>query len=51
MAKKGKARNTEKRSLFKLRTAIIFGGVAVLVLCAGIILLFAGIRNIITPFS
>lgn len=51
MAKKGKARNTEKRSLFKLRTAIIFGGVAVLVLCAGIILLFAGIRNVITPFS
>lgn len=51
MAKKKSTGSAGKKSIFKLRTAIIFGTVALLVLCAGIILLFSGIRNAVTPYS
>lgn len=44
-------RDKRKRKFIKVRTGIVFGGFALLLLCAIVILLITGLKNILTPFS
>lgn len=46
-----KEANEKKKKFSKLRTAVVFGGFALLLLCAVVILLVTGLKNVLTPFS